>query len=201
MSLLKRLFAGNSKAPAARSSSFADSEPVTGVASSRSVPRREVVHVVLRDSMRRHGIPSEWIECRTLGLVQANRNTGTYVTLIVKSGQDRLLPYVPAFQSSFLNALKHFDPKAEEWLRGLAWQFDFSAAPEPRAMPDPRTWHSSGASTAPAAGLASGKDAVPQGDVDGLQADLRALFAIRDAAINDPPTDAQAFKPTERGKL
>lgn len=223
MSLLKRLF--GEKPPAAAATSFQDSDTSAYAPSSRSAPRREAVHVVLRETMRRHGIPSDWIECRTLNLVQPDAPAGTYVMLIVKRGQDRLLAYVPAFQASLREALTRFDPRAAEWLLGLAWQFEedpAATAPRPVATNTPAAGRaaaqaSSGLAFAPAAGLvppAAGAAAActrsgeagaqppasPEHE-DELQADLRALFAIRDAALAGQVAPADAFKPTEHGGL
>lgn len=169
---------------------------------SRGAPRREVVHVVLRETMRLHGIPSDWIEARALSLVRSDKTSGTHVTLIVRGGEDRLLPYVLAFQASFQEALARFDPRADDWLRGIAWQFDARAAPTDKAMPDPRTW--SGAlprGKAPAVAAVAAVAAKPQdiaaSDDEDLKRDLMALFAIRDAALRPQGDDIQQdFQPT-----
>jgi hypothetical protein len=194
MSLFKKMF--RDKPPASvyssRDASPLDSTDDSGPAS-RGNSRREVVHVVLRETMRQHGIPSDWIECRTLSMVSANKTTGTYVTLIVRDGHDRLLPYVPAFQASFRKALERFDPRVGDWLKGLAWQFEDGEATAPAAMPAAGSWF------APSTGLEV-KELDAAGDED-LQSDLQALFAIRDAALSEAkergaPLD---FQQTQRG--
>lgn len=193
MSLFKKMF-GDKPPTSVYSSrdphpldSTDDSQP-----SSRGSSRREVVHIVLRETMRQHGIPSDWIEGRTLSMVSSHKATGTYVTLVVRDGFDRLLPYVPAFQASFRKALERFDPRVGEWLRGLAWQFEAEEVP-PGAMPAAHSWLS------PAAGLEV-KEFSSASDAD-LQSDLQALFAIRDAALSEAkasPANAD-FQQTQRG--
>ncbi len=193
MSLFRKMF--RDKPPASVYSSR-DSQPDDSTddsgPTSRGNSRREVVHVVLRETMRQHGIPSDWIECRTLSMVSGTRSTGTYVTLIVRGGHDRLLPYVPAFQASLRKALERFDPRVGDWLRGLAWQFEDGEA-TPEAMPAADSWFS------PARGLEV-KEVDAATDAD-LQSDLQALFAIRDAALSEAkgqsgPVD---FQQTQRG--
>lgn len=184
MSLLKKMFGSK---PAGASYSRASQPPDSiddSSLGSRNAARRDLVHVALRDAMLRHGIPSEWIECRTLSMVQSNKSTGTYVTLIVRGGQDRLLPYVLAFQASLRQELERFDPRLDDWLRGLAWQFE-DAAGAPAG--------------APAGASIPGMEVAETAEVDDdLQRDLQALFAIRDAAIaggkEGPTTD---FQPTQ----
>jgi hypothetical protein len=194
MSLLKRLLGDKSAAhPRPASSSDEEDSRSTIGPGTRSTPRRDVVHVVLRDTMRRHGIPGDWIECHTLSAAQPEKGSGTYVILIVKRGQDRLLGFVPAFQSSFLAELQSFDPRASDWMRGLSWQFDFSAGTAPMTgasggAAEPATASAASAASTPAA-------LIPAEPEDDLQADLQALFAIRDAALGETAPDTRAATP------
>ncbi len=198
MSLFKKMF--RDKPPASVYSSR-NSRPLDGTDDStddsgpvsRGNSRREIVHVVLRETMRQHGIPSDWIECRTLSMVSGSRSTGTYVTLIVRGGHDRLLPYVPAFQASLRKALERFDPRVGDWLRGLAWQFEDDEATPPAAMPPANSWFT------PSSGLEV-KEVDAASDAD-LQSDLQALFAIRDAALSEAKGQAgdMDFQQTQRG--
>lgn len=206
MSLFKRMFRDKS-APASSlppsSSGFEDSdhdsmedEP------SRGPGRREAVHMVLRETMRQHGIPADWIEGRTLKMVEPLRGTtGTYVTLVIKGGQDRLLTYVPAFQASFREAMARFDPRVSEWLRGVSWEFaDGGATAAPAAAPQPKA--------AEPALKNDGFDPTPSlipapqsaAEADQLEADLQALFAIRDAALRAPDSPAPDFQVTRPGQ-
>lgn len=188
MSLLKKMFGSK---PTGVSYSRASQPPDSiddSSLGSRNAARRDLVHVALRDAMRRHGIPSEWIECRSLSMVQSQKSTGTYVTLIVRGGQDQLLPYVPAFQASLRQELARFDPRVDDWLRGLAWQFE-DQVESAAATPGSGRW----------ASVTPGMEVTESAEVDDdLQRDLQALFAIRDAAIvggkDGPTTD---FQPTQ----
>mgnify|MGYP001616975846 CR=1 FL=1 len=218
MSLFKRIFrdkAGAEPSQPASSSGFEDSDQdAVEDEPSRGPGRREAVHMVLRETMRQHGIPADWIEGRTLKLVDPVRATaGTYVTLVIKGGQDRLLTYVPAFQASFREALARFDPRVFDWLRGVNWEFaDGSAAP---AAAQPKAKAAALApGPAPALALApadpppnSGFDPPPSlipapqspPEADEHERDLQALFAIRDAALrpsDGPPAAPDDFQTT-----
>ena len=153
MQLIKKLF-GRQPDPAAdgESAQFEDGE--TGTESgSRNAPRRELVQVVLRDSMRRHGIPSAWIECRIVSVLSRDARTGMHVQLIVRDGVDRLLTYVPAFQSSFMEEIGRFDPRVGDWLLSLSWQFQNLTAAMTTRMPDPAVWAAASAVAAAPARL------------------------------------------------
>jgi hypothetical protein len=205
MGLLDKLFrnkdATSTRPSAPPTSQFQESETTTEL-SSKNAPRRELVQVVLRDTMRKHGIPSDWIECRILSVASNSRGTtGMHVQFVVRSGDDRLITYVHAFQTSFMQELEKFEPKAAEWIFSLSWQFEGKPEPTHAAMPDPGIW--GGTKRGPAPAAAKGK-AGPATDAD-LEKDLKALFAIRDAALKDTAAGQSAddehpeFAPTQPG--
>jgi hypothetical protein len=187
---------------------FHESEPDSSdQEGSRNAPRRELVQVILRDTMRKHGIPSDWIECRMLSTVNRMGRHGLHVNFVVKKAHDRLLAYVFAFQDSFERELARFEPRASDWLLSLGWEFQgFNAA----EMPDPKTWAQSG--PAPLEALApdfprtvdpSSLEAEPLKSDDDVQRDLAALFAIRDAAMADAApkrVPRNEFEPTQPSK-
>jgi hypothetical protein len=181
MGLLNKFFGKGEAARegAPESSQFHESETTAQQLGSRNAPHRELVQVVLRDTMRKHGIPSDWIECRILSVVMRNRTSGMHVQFIVGKSQAGLLDYVHAFQDSFWEELEKFEPRAREWLFSVAWQFDGPAPPAKQSMPTRSGW----------GGDANSVDADTQpSDMgpDELESDLRALYAIRDAALGQP---------------
>lgn len=208
MGLIDKFF-GKEKQGAAgyASTQFRESQPDPDLPASRNAPRRELVQVVLRDTMRKHGIPSDWIECRMLSTVSRGGRHGLHVNFVVKKAHDRLLAYVFAFQDSFERELARFEPRARDWLLSIGWEFvGFNSA----TMPDPRTW----AASTPAPLADSGwKASQPPSNFgpeaaagaeraksdEDVQRDLQALFAIRDAALADTASRRQGhtdFQPT-----
>lgn len=186
MGLIKKIFGDKTgRDTVTPSSQFRDSENSAEQQEHRNATRREMVQVVLRDTMRRHGIPSDWMECRVLSVVGQGSRSGLHVTLVVRQGHARLLTYVPAFQSSYLQAVEKFDPKSAGWLLGLSWQFEGMSGHTP--MPEPGAW-SGAAPVAAAASAATAEAAAKETSLDNeLEEDLRALYAIRDAAITQDP--------------
>lgn len=211
MGLIDRIFKGKDKDQGGPASShFYESEPSSGDEQSRNAPRRELVQVILRDTMRKHGIPSDWIECRVLSTVSRSGRPGLHVNFVVKSAHQQMLGYVFAFQASFERELSRFEPRARDWLMSLAWEFhDFKV----EDLPDPKTFAASG--PAPLAELKEAHTAMsfapthdPNADEEerkneeDVERDLQALFAIRDAALADaarkPPLPGHGdFAPTE----
>ena len=213
MGLIKRIF-GNEKdkeggAPLSQplSSQFHESESTNDEAESRNTTRREMLQVILRDTMRKHGIPSDWMECRILSSTMKSGRPGLHVTIIVKQAHERLLGHLFAFQDSFGRELTRFEPRAFDWLLSIGWQFDGYAAKQKSDMPDPKSWAAATSAPVPmelpaaqaareAKGPKGATDFEPTADAltederagpdtvtDEVEADLQALFAIRDQAL------------------
>jgi hypothetical protein len=194
-------------APASQSSTqFVEDDPDGGdTQSGRNQPRRELVQVILRDTMRKHSIPSDWIECRILAAVTRSGRRGLHVNFVVRQAHDRLLPYVFSFQDSFQRELARFEPRCRDWLLSLGWEFTGMNA---------ATSADGKGSTAPAAAAAippaaeaarAGADTQQAQNDEDVEQDLRALFAIRDAAMADTgkpaprPADPPDFEDTHPG--
>jgi hypothetical protein len=185
MQLIKKMFGrapGTEPAPGSESAQFRESEDSGSEGGSRNAPRRELVQVVLRDSMRRHGIPSAWIDCRILSVVTRSQRSGMHVQFIVRDGIDRLLTYVPAFQTSFMDEIARFDPRVDDWLFSVSWQFH-NLAKVASLMPDPALWSR-------ATGAAPLQSTAP--------APLAAPAPVQPAAATPPPTAAPAAAPSPR---
>ncbi|MGH8858756.1 MAG: hypothetical protein ACREXG_12135, partial [Polaromonas sp.] len=103
---MHRLFA----TPAKSAPTASRDNPVTIEDGSDNATRRHLVQVMLRDVLRRHGIPPHWVECQML--VAASRGPGMYVRLVVKQWDDRLMTYAFAFQNTLLADIARFEPQA-----------------------------------------------------------------------------------------
>jgi hypothetical protein len=138
MGLMKKIFGADKNASESTQFRESKSAPLgqsVGRTVSENAPRRDLVQVVLRETMRKHGIPSDWIECRTLSVLTRQHKQGMHVQFIVRKADEQLLEYVHAFQASFWRELERFEPRAREWLFSLAWQFDGKAGRDFDGMP------------------------------------------------------------------
>ncbi|MDB5872030.1 MAG: hypothetical protein JWQ07_1472 [Ramlibacter sp.] len=213
MGLLKNLFGGAGRVdpPAGTSSQFHETESTIGQLGSANAPRREMVMVVLRDTMRKHGIPSDWIDCRILSVLTRKRRSGMHVQFVVLKGEEQLLDYVHAFQDSFWLELAKYETRPRDWLFSVGWQFEGNSRTDINAMPSFDGWDGDT--------LPPEEDRLPQdmaqdtrppedgqpseGHEEDLEEDLKQLFAIRDAALHRPAEGAdlpsEAEEPRERG--
>ncbi len=197
MSLIGKLFRHKDGAPSTTppplSAQFQESEPHSSPPS-KTGRRRELVQVVLRETMRQHGIPSGWIDCRVLSVVSngTGGSSGVHVTFVVRQGEDTLLTYVHAFEESFIRKMREFEPRALGWILSLSWQFSGDAPAGHAAMPDAGVWNRAAGAATP--------DTPAQLEDEELQQDLKALFAIRDAVLQQPgpaAVDRVDFQPTQ----
>lgn len=196
MRLLNKIFKGPDR-PAVDTATptgtrFEESDDHDDDALERETSRRELVKLVLRESMRRHAVPSDWIDCRMLPVVTSKRKSGVHVQLIVKQGQGSLLNYIPAFQSSLMAEVEKFDARAWDWLLSISWQFAGITAQSAGTLPGGQDWRMAAAGSALAAGPDGGATS-SHGSDDDVREDLAALFAIRDAAIDSTAASGGRF--------
>src|SRR5437588_12859089 len=124
MGLIRKIF-GRDEAGSSGSSQFAHSQSQTSLeqTKSRNAPRRDLVKDVLRGTMRRHGVPTDWIDCRSLSVLTRQHKSGMHVQFLVRKSDHHLLPYVHAFQESFWEGILKMDPMARDWLFSVGWEF------------------------------------------------------------------------------
>jgi hypothetical protein len=191
MGLMKRIFGAGDRAPAtSRTSGFRDSIATTELGPSRNAPRRELVQVVLRDTMRKHGIPTDWIDCRILSVVTHQHKPGMHVQFVVRHGDEQLLPYLHAFQASFWQEIERFEPKVKQWLFSVGWEFHVEPGRGFSPMPNPSAW-------AAQTQRSKAGDTLPPGydDAESMESDLKAL----QAAMAQPAAEPVEWAPTTIG--
>ena len=218
--LMRKLFGGRTRtkpvhttAPASRAMPLSQDE------SAENTTRSQLVQVVLRDVLRRHGIPFNWVESQMLMVASRSRGTGMYVRLIMKHWDDRLITHAFALQNTLLADISRFEPRAFDWLHGVSWQLDVDGSCPHTSLPMKAYWQepATPAATAPApaptaaaaaapakappAVTAAAPPAMPLSEQEALQ-DLERLFMIRDREIGrqiadgKTPTGYEKTKPT-----
>lgn len=211
MGLLNKIFRPDRAGPVSvppSGTQFQDSEAADSgeeEQAARGAHRKELIMVTLRETMRRHAVPSDWMDVRMLPVVNRKGKHGLHVQLVVKQGQASLLGYIPAFQSSLMAEIEKFEPRAWDWLQSISWQFAGITATSGGELPGGGQLKS-GAAAAPASPTSFAPTTDPaalEDEDDDVAQDLQALFAIRDAALKQPAPPAPAaepdFEPTRPG--
>jgi len=114
--------------------------PLTIEDGSDNATRRQLVQVLLRDALRKYGIPPRWIDCQMLLVNSRSRGPGMYVRLVVREWDERLMDYAYAFQNALMVEITRFEPMAAQWLHGISWQLDIADTCPYRTMPDKSYW-------------------------------------------------------------
>jgi hypothetical protein len=179
------------------------------VVASQNTTRRELLRVVLRDTLTRHGIPSTWIAAELLNSTSRKGERGVHWRLHIKHWDPRLATHAVALQNALIKRLMTFDPLASSWLSGISWQFSLDDETQCPALPNPTSW------TAPprarrierrSADSASTPLHIGGAPLDGrdAQADLGDLLAARDADFRQhaaAPGSPRTWASTEPAKL
>jgi hypothetical protein len=132
-------------APASRpphgSTQFAHSSqfPQSSQQSQQSV-RKDLLRMVLRDTLQRNGIPTQWMSADALHATSRGREPGLHLRLVVKHWDTRLMAHAPAIQDNFEKRLHAMDPLAANWLMGVSWMFALPEDTAYGALPHPGAW-------------------------------------------------------------
>ena len=146
MSFLKRIFA-SSDANNPASQSGQHSVPASALTtkspiSQENSSRRELLRLVLRDTLNRTGIPTSWIGADLLAATSRGREPGIHVRLLLKHWDPRLMTHGIAFENAYKKRVLTLDPLAERWLLGMSWQYSLDDESGCPAMPHPGIWTS-----------------------------------------------------------
>jgi hypothetical protein len=112
---------------------------------------RDLLRLVLRDMLSRHGIPSAWMGLQVLSAKSNGKTTGLHARLIVRHFEPRLLVHAPGLEKSFIERLMALDPLADQWLMGLSWQLALPPDFTPEQLPRAGHWTGPNPASKPAA--------------------------------------------------
>jgi hypothetical protein len=136
--------------------------------------RRELMRMVMRDTLQRYGVPMNWIVAELLTSTLVNGQDGLHWRLHLKHWDPRLLAHGVALQNALMEHLAALDPTAVDWLTGISWQFaldDESLCP---GMPPPSTW---------SAPRILPRQQTPDHEIETARADLNKWLSRRDSDL------------------
>ncbi len=104
--------------------------------------RVELVRAVLKDTMRAHGLPSDWLRCEVHALpgTKTNGNGPLHIRIIMTKWSGTLLKYTMALEHLILTGLDRYDPAVDHSGYSVSWQFSKECACPFPTMPAPETW-------------------------------------------------------------
>ncbi|TWO65507.1 hypothetical protein FN976_27255 [Caenimonas sedimenti] len=102
--------------------------------------RRDLLRLVLRDTLTRTGIPAGWIEMHALAASSSGKATGVHARFIIRHWNPLLMVHAPGLEQSFVQRLMALDPLADQWVMGFSWQFGLAADAVVAPLPRPGSW-------------------------------------------------------------
>ena len=195
---------GSSRPPASTQFAASQAAQSRDPATSTHGVRKEVLKLVMRETLARNGIPESWLSADLLRTNSPKREPGIHVRLLLRHWDPRLLHHGVALEQEFYKRLLALDPTAPNWLMGFSWQFameDLSACPP---LPHPGSW-----TAPPQSAQVDDKPTTRAGDIiegpvmilqtqDEVRADLERLLALRD---DDMKKHGDGFAPTRPVQL
>src|SRR5262245_46076914 len=112
--------ASNSRAPQ-NSVQFLPSQQAP-VSNSPHAMRKDLLKLVLRETLTRAGIPQVWVGADLLRTTGPKREHGIHVRFLVRQWEPRLVQHGPALEREFAQRLSMLDPQSSAWLMGFSWQ-------------------------------------------------------------------------------
>ncbi|MEO8119557.1 MAG: hypothetical protein ABI606_09580 [Rhodoferax sp.] len=102
--------------------------------------RRELIRTVLRETLKKHGIPSTWIGCETVMVMHRAGNVEYLTYLVVTKWNDHLMRFAPALQQQLCVGLCRFDSAANPSKYTFYWKFSTDCGCPVTVMPEPSFW-------------------------------------------------------------
>jgi hypothetical protein len=138
MKQLRDLWAGFSEFGAAHSTGFGRGGAGADVPSASDM-HEGLLRLVLRDTLRLTGIPTDWIRGKVARGRDANGRCGLEWRLWVCQWDDELVQLLPLIERRLRVELALYEPDAGQWLLGISWQFHLDRYPR-RVFPSPDHW-------------------------------------------------------------
>ena len=165
--------------------------------------RKDLLRLVLRDTLQRNGIPTGWIGAEVLRATSRNREPGVHVRFLIREWDTRLLEHGVAIEDNFRKRLLAMDPDSPQWLMGISWQFALADNSQCPALPHPGWWTSAPHRTVHGSEAQDRAVDVIEGPVriGDAKADLDQMLADNDAEAERGRTTARSFAATQPVKL
>jgi len=102
--------------------------------------QRELIRVVLKDTLRLHGIPFGWLACEVIIIARSPGERETNIQLVIMKWNEQLLRYAPALQQQLLHGLDRFEPTVDHSKYIISWRFSPTCGNPFVNMPESKVW-------------------------------------------------------------
>ena len=181
-----------SKRPKDESAPLAPASVLPDSHTQHSDVRRELIRVVLKDTLRLHGVPFGLLACEVIIVARAPGEDELHIQLVIMKWNEQLLRYASALQQQLRLGLDRFDPSIDHSRYIFSWRLSPNCGCPFSVMPDPKSWRQS---------------AMPQGEPAPVSVlDRRHTRRVPKAAPPDPlpplaSPELSNFAPTQMTPL
>lgn len=146
--------------------------------------KRELILGVFRDTLRKHGIPLEWVACDVIAIGDGPDGGTVQIQLVLTQWQESFLRYIPALERMLIRELERVGPSANYARSQIAWRFSPDCGCPFKVMPPAHIWSH--------AQVAAAAAEVEKPDIFDRRKTRRApepKLAVTDHSRNDGPDD------------
>ncbi|MHB8950669.1 MAG: hypothetical protein ACYC4S_16665 [Rhodoferax sp.] len=129
-----------SKRPKDESVPCAPVSDVSDSSSQHNDVRRELIRVVLKDTLRLHGVPFGLLACEVIIVARAPGEDELHIQLVMMKWNEQLLRYASALQQQLRLGLDHFDPSIDHSKYIFSWRLSPDCGCPFPSMPDSKSW-------------------------------------------------------------
>ena len=102
--------------------------------------KRELIRVVLKDTLRQQAIPYDWLACEIIIIPRGPDDEELHIQLVVMKWNELLMRYAMALQQQLLRGLDRFDPSVDHSKYIISWRFSPECGCPFTVMPPPMLW-------------------------------------------------------------
>ena len=114
--------------------------------------RQQLVRVVLKDTLRRRGIPHDWLSCEVMTVTRGPKQEELHIQLMLLKWSELFLRYAYALEQQLRQGLDRFEPSVDHSGYIISWRFSPDCGCPFMVMPPPMIWaHDAAPAKAPEA--------------------------------------------------
>lgn len=102
--------------------------------------RLELVRTVLKDTMRAHGLPADWLRAELTVPTGDTANGSLHIRIIMTKWNGSLLKYTMALERLILTGMDRYDPAVDHSGYTVSWQFAKNCVCPFPTLPPPESW-------------------------------------------------------------
>jgi hypothetical protein len=102
--------------------------------------QRELILIAYRDTMRMHGVPAQWLDCKVINTANGDGTERTQIQLIMNKWSGHVLRYAMALERQLVQCLDRYEANVDHSEYEWVWKFGAECDCPFPDMPAPEEW-------------------------------------------------------------